>query len=246
MSKIIVIKNWKNYQHYKDRNPPWIKLHRELLTSETWVSLSDENRVLAIAIMLLAAATDNKIRADVRYVQRAAYLNRLPDFQPLIDIGFIDIIEQNSDIASNNLASDTECLTRAETEGEERRAEEEAEKNSPLTETSILKPKPPLPPKLSTDPSMPLKNRGVKTIPTIPPNPAAAIPPHPSAYSVVHKLSDSAHEKAKLLCKSLNRDFYNLAAIYDQGVTSGKRPPPKSADSAFPAWISAYTKNERL
>lgn len=65
-------------------------------------------------------------------------------------------------------------------------------------------------------------------------------------YSIVHKLTDSAHEKAKLLCKSLNRDFYHLAAIYDDGVISGKRPPPASPDSAFPAWISAYTKNERL
>lgn len=65
-------------------------------------------------------------------------------------------------------------------------------------------------------------------------------------YSIVHRLSDGAHENAKLLCKSLNRDFYYLARIYDDGVTSGARAPPDSPDAAFPAWISAYTKNERL
>jgi len=25
------VKNWGKFQHYKDRNPPWIKLHRGLL-----------------------------------------------------------------------------------------------------------------------------------------------------------------------------------------------------------------------
>jgi hypothetical protein len=25
------VKNWSEFQHYKDRNPPWIKLHRTLL-----------------------------------------------------------------------------------------------------------------------------------------------------------------------------------------------------------------------
>jgi len=33
------VKNWEKYQHYKDRNPPWIKLHFELLTSADWVPL---------------------------------------------------------------------------------------------------------------------------------------------------------------------------------------------------------------
>jgi hypothetical protein len=65
-------------------------------------------------------------------------------------------------------------------------------------------------------------------------------------YSIVHKLSDAAHERAKLLCKSLNRDFYHLCRVYDDGVTSGARPPPDSPDVAFPAWISAYSKNQRL
>ena len=25
------VKNWDEFQHYKDRNPPWIKLHNHLL-----------------------------------------------------------------------------------------------------------------------------------------------------------------------------------------------------------------------
>ena len=100
MAQFIRIKNWSTYQHYKDRNPPWIKLHRDLMTSETWVSLDDAGRVLAIAIMLLAAATDNKIKSDKRYIQRVAYLHAEPDFQSLVDIGFIEIIDENREVAS--------------------------------------------------------------------------------------------------------------------------------------------------
>ena len=28
------VRNWERYQHYKERNPPWIKLYVELLDEE--------------------------------------------------------------------------------------------------------------------------------------------------------------------------------------------------------------------
>ena len=72
------IKNWAKYQHYKDRNPPWIKLHWELLTSMDWVTLDDASRVLAVACMLIASRNDGQIRADsdgLKYLERVAHLN---------------------------------------------------------------------------------------------------------------------------------------------------------------------------
>ena len=29
-------KNWSDFQHYKERNPPWIRLHRSLLDNFEW------------------------------------------------------------------------------------------------------------------------------------------------------------------------------------------------------------------
>jgi hypothetical protein len=98
---ILKIKNWERFQHYKHRNPPWIKLHRELLSSETWVLLSDASRVLAIALMLLAGGNDNHFEDtedSKRYIKRVAYLDDTPNFEPLIKCGFL---EYESDIASN-------------------------------------------------------------------------------------------------------------------------------------------------
>jgi len=83
------IRNWREYQHYKDRNPPWIKLHYELLSSRDWVMLDDAGRVLAVACMLLASRNDGMVPDDPAYVKRVAYLNKKPNFAPLVDCGFL-------------------------------------------------------------------------------------------------------------------------------------------------------------
>lgn len=114
MSAFIRIVNWDRLQHYKDRNPPWIKLHRDLLTSETWVSSTNDDRVLAIAIMMLAAATGNRVPANPRYIQRIAYLEKEPDLSALVALKFIEILEETPP-ASKPLAS---ARPETETEGE--------------------------------------------------------------------------------------------------------------------------------
>jgi hypothetical protein len=119
---LLRIKNWCKYQHYKERNPPWIKLHRELLTSETWVMLADASRVLAIALMLLASDNDNKFEDTEqfkRYVKRVAYLEELPNFSPLINCGFLEkVLADASDCKqdSTNARPETETETETETE----------------------------------------------------------------------------------------------------------------------------------
>jgi uncharacterized protein YdaU (DUF1376 family) len=65
-------------------------------------------------------------------------------------------------------------------------------------------------------------------------------------FSIERKLSDAGRERAKLLCKSLNRDIYPLFEIYDKGINEGGREPPKAPDAAFYAWIGKYTKGQTL
>lgn len=54
----IYIKNWKQFQHFKDRRPPWIKLYRELLDDINWHSLDGESA--KILTMLWLVASDNQ------------------------------------------------------------------------------------------------------------------------------------------------------------------------------------------
>ena len=88
-----IVKNWRQFQHYRDRNPPWIKLHFSMLSSSDWVMLSDSNRVLAIACMLIASRNEGEIdgtEKGLMYMQRVAYLSKKPDLKPLIDCGFLE------------------------------------------------------------------------------------------------------------------------------------------------------------
>src|SRR5215469_15533922 len=117
--EFIRIVNWERFQHYKDRNPPWIKLHREILTSRTWASSDDASRVLAIALMMLAALTGNKIPFDAAYIRRVAYLNQDPDFSELLAAEFIEIVDSSLADASKshrNARPETEEETEAEAE----------------------------------------------------------------------------------------------------------------------------------
>lgn len=124
------IKNWPDYQHYKDRCPPWIKLHHSLLTSELWVMGNDATRTLAIASMLLASRnelSDGTFNGDPEYIKRFAYLNSKPDFKPLIEYGFIETVQD----ASNMLA-----ICNTEKRREEKNREETDKK---VKKTSVPK-----------------------------------------------------------------------------------------------------------
>ncbi len=88
------IPTWRGYQHYKDRSPPWIKLHFDLLTSETWLSLDDASRVLAIACMLLASRNEGRIPGNPTYMQRVAYLSGPANFAPLVECGFLVVDDE--------------------------------------------------------------------------------------------------------------------------------------------------------
>lgn len=47
-------KNWKEFQHYKDRCPPWIKLHRNILNDRKYMCLPTASKALAPLLWLLA------------------------------------------------------------------------------------------------------------------------------------------------------------------------------------------------
>ena len=90
------IANWGEYQHYKHRNPPWVRLYFDMLGSETWVASDDATRCLMVACILVASRNDGCVPSDPAYIRKMAYLNSPPDFKPLILNGFLD--------ASNALA----------------------------------------------------------------------------------------------------------------------------------------------
>ena len=123
--KFLRIREWQKYQHYHDRNPPWIKLHRELLHSYTWVTLDDAGRLLAIVCMILAAETGNKVPLDRDFIQRRAHLKERPDVRPLIEVGFAEVIDDYDSVAdaSAHLAGASNMIEVARPERETEKRE---------------------------------------------------------------------------------------------------------------------------
>lgn len=121
------VRNWDKFQHYKDRNPPWIKLHTELLDNYDFSRLQDASKLLALCIWLLAARSDNEIPADPEWIQRRCNLKTKPDLEPLFSANFIEWIQpltESEQNASNTLAG---CKQDACSETEERQRRGEAE-----------------------------------------------------------------------------------------------------------------------
>jgi len=101
------IKKWDEFQHYKERNPPWVKLHNDMLTGETWAMVSDKDRYIMLVSMMVASRGENHgTIPSEEYMKRVAYLSKAPDFQPLVEIGWFEVLDD----ASTTLADDSNAL----------------------------------------------------------------------------------------------------------------------------------------
>lgn len=59
MSGTLRVRNWGEFQHYKRRNPPWIKLHRKLLDNREYQLLEDGPARLLFDLWLVASESDD-------------------------------------------------------------------------------------------------------------------------------------------------------------------------------------------
>ncbi len=107
------IRNWEKLQHYKHRNPPWIKLHIELLSSPEWVCSTDATKLSMVCCMVVASMTEGWVRNDPKWIKDVCHLNWRVDFKPLIECGFL--VNMLAD-ASLSLQSASNLLARGETE----------------------------------------------------------------------------------------------------------------------------------
>lgn len=90
--KYLYVKNWEKYQHYKNRCPPWIKLHVNTLNDRAFASLSLASRGLLLQLWILASEQDGKVPYDldeIRFRLRDDTINER-DIDLLIERGFLN------------------------------------------------------------------------------------------------------------------------------------------------------------
>jgi hypothetical protein len=112
------VRNYERYQHYKNRRPPWVKLHRDLWFDPKFFSLSSLSKLYVIGFFTLASENDNRIPLDIAWIRSRLGIDKKPDFKELFASGFIEEIPEN---ASKVLAT---CKQSAIAEGEKEKEEE--------------------------------------------------------------------------------------------------------------------------
>jgi hypothetical protein len=72
------IKNWRKFQHFKNRRPPWIKLYRDLLDDPEWHDLDPAAAKLLVTLWLLASE-DEKQEGRLPDLKTIAFRLRLTE-----------------------------------------------------------------------------------------------------------------------------------------------------------------------
>ena len=118
-------KNWAVFQHYKDRCPPWIKLHRDLLNDRVFMCLPIASKALAPLLWLLASeAKDGKFDGSLDELVFRLHISPKEyedGVKPLIDKGFFIIASGVLAESSQVAIPETEGETERETETKERK-----------------------------------------------------------------------------------------------------------------------------
>jgi hypothetical protein len=91
--RYIVIPNWlgpDGFQHYRDRDPIWIKTYTRLLSDDAYLSLSGHRRAVLHGLWLEYAMSGCKLRLDVKLIgRRLGLVVKMADLEAIKTQGFI-------------------------------------------------------------------------------------------------------------------------------------------------------------
>jgi hypothetical protein len=115
--RYLKVKGWEEFQHYKHRNPPWIKLHRALLDDYEFSRLQDASKAHLMLIWLFASQKNGLIPDDPAFLKRKIGLEKEPNLNLFVDHGLL-LPEQD---ASSVLAESKQVALLVEKRREEKR-----------------------------------------------------------------------------------------------------------------------------
>ena len=214
--KFFQVRNWDQFQHYKDRSPIWIKLYNDLLDNYNFTCLPDASKAHLVAIWMLASRNNNRLPQDKRWLEARICATESLDLELLFSSGFIEeITDKNQQVrgmeqsASSLLASRKQNDTVTVPRGEERRGEDINQKTSlsigePSENDKLAKSQgwePSFSPDEPQNKSMPSKWR-----------------PNEKHYSLAACLgvdADSEHERFRDYCEANNKQYFNWNSAFN-------------------------------
>lgn len=131
----LLVNQWGEFQHYKHRSPPWIKLHKKILDNYDYQCLPLASRALAPMIWLLASESDDgSIEYDpikLAFRLRTSEKEIEDAILPLINNGFLI---DASGMLAGCMHDASEMLLQSRVEEEKRR--EDYEPKGSLSDSS--------------------------------------------------------------------------------------------------------------
>lgn len=99
------VKNFEQFQHYKHRNPPWIKFYNLTLDDYEIARLPDVAKAHLFSIWLLASRHNNRLQYDAQWVAQRINATESVDLDALAASGLIIEIRGKGRKTKDNLAS---------------------------------------------------------------------------------------------------------------------------------------------
>lgn len=122
MANFFRIKNFEEFQHYRDRTPPWIKLYNSLLDNYQFGQLPDAAKGHLVMIWLLASRHQNRLPWDARWIATRIQAQSKVDLESMARLEFIEPIQevQTQEDDAGDMLSERKQVACLEREGEKR------------------------------------------------------------------------------------------------------------------------------
>jgi hypothetical protein len=119
-------RNWDSFQSYKDRNPPWIRLHKRLIDDINFQKMNADARALLPMIWLLISEDADPVSGMLRLgYEELSFRLRQPEkiikaaMQEIVKAGFLERInDDNTECYINDTEVLRNCHPETETETE--------------------------------------------------------------------------------------------------------------------------------
>lgn len=125
--KYLSPKNWVNFQHYKNRNPPWIKLHRSCLMDPAFLKLDVYGRATCPMLWILASSHHEGlipfVIEDLAVVLRVSEADCQKELKPYWIRGYLKLLKSMLATCPQMLATCKQMFAKQFLEREKRRGE---------------------------------------------------------------------------------------------------------------------------
>ena len=91
-------KNWGKYQHYHDRNPPWVKLYTSVLDADSdWLKMTDAECGVLAKMLTLAARMNNAMPYNSEVISEEINASSPVDLDSFVARGMFEVFSSRAE-----------------------------------------------------------------------------------------------------------------------------------------------------